>query len=339
MPANLSPEYRDAEAAFRKAADSKERLDCLREMLRAIPKHKGTDHLQADIKTRIKHLSEEVHSDKRGGARSGPVHAIRPEGAAQLALLGPPNSGKSSLHHELTGSHATVGPYPYTTREPQPGMLAYDDIHFQLIDLPALSDDHPLPWIGNALQPSDGALLVVDLNEPDCLEQVSNIARQLKERRITLVDDWTPTTETLDEDSIGDPFAIELPAVLVATKCDLITDSAGELAVFQELLGTRFPTLSVSVSTGWGLQSLGRWLFEALRIVRVYTKAPGRPADTDKPFTVRKDDTVLDVARLVHRELAVTLRFARIWGETHFDGQQVGREQKVADGDILELHS
>ena len=339
MPANLSPEYRDAEAAFRKAGDSKERLECLREMLRTIPKHKGTDHLQADLKTRIKNLTEEVQGEKRGANRTGPVHVIRPEGAAQIALLGPPNTGKSSLHHALTGSHATVGPYPYTTHEPQPGMLAFEDVHFQLIDLPPVSPEHPLPWIGNALQPSDGGLVVVDLNEPDCLDQVNAVIDQLKGRRITLLEKWGSDNQDLDEDEIGDPFAIELPILLIAMKCDLVENIEEELVVFQELLGSGFPTLALSVSDPTGLQRLGHWLFDALEVVRVYTKAPGRPADTERPFTVRAGDTVLDVARLVHREMALTLRFARIWGETHFDGQQVGREQVVKDGDILELHA
>ena len=338
MPANLSPEYRDAEAAFRKAGDPKERLECLRVMLRTIPKHKGTDHLQADIKTRIKHLTEEVQGEKRGANRTGPVHVIRPEGVAQLALLGPPNTGKSALHHALTGSHATIGPYPYTTHEPQPGMLPFEDIHFQLIDLPPLSNEHPLPWIGNALQPSDGVLLVIDLNDPECLDRASTIISQLEGRRITFIDGWGRSPGSRDENDIGDPFAITLPVLLLVMKCDLVQNVGEQTAVFQELLGTRFPTLPVSVSEGRGLDSLGGWLFHALEIVRVYTKAPGRPPDTDRPFTVRAGDTVLDVARLVHRELAVTLRFARIWGETHFDGQQVGRDQPVFDGDILELH-
>jgi ribosome biogenesis GTPase A len=140
MPANLTPEYKAVEAAFRKAHDPRERLEHLREMLRVIPKHKGTDHLQADIKRRIKELSEELEGPQKGGAaRHGPAHVIRPEGAGQVMLVGPPNSGKSSLHARLTGSHAHVAPYPFTTLQPQPGMMPYEDIHFELVDLPAIS--------------------------------------------------------------------------------------------------------------------------------------------------------------------------------------------------------
>ena len=108
MPANLSPEYKKAEQAFRSARDEQERLARLKEMLRTIPKHKGTEHLQADIKSRVKQLTEELSGPKKGATRSGPVHSVRSEGAAQIALIGPPNSGKSTLHSKLTGSLSLI---------------------------------------------------------------------------------------------------------------------------------------------------------------------------------------------------------------------------------------
>ena len=123
MSANLTPEYRKAEAAFKKARDPRDRLDCLREMLRTIPKHKGTERLQADIKTRIKQLTDELATTKKGGGRHRPSYAVRPEGAAQIPLIGAPNVGKSALHARLTGSHAEIGPYPFTTSTPLPGSV------------------------------------------------------------------------------------------------------------------------------------------------------------------------------------------------------------------------
>ena len=161
MPANLSPEYKKAELAFRAAREDAERLACLKDMLRTIPKHKGTEHLQADIKSRIKQLSDDLTGPKKGGVRSGPVHTVRREGAAQIALIGPPNAGKSSLHVKLTGSRATIGPYPYTTHEPLPGMLPYEDVHLQLVDLPPVSADYCEPWFATALQPASRASLTM----------------------------------------------------------------------------------------------------------------------------------------------------------------------------------
>ena len=339
MPTNVSPEYKKAEDAYRRAREPKERLDCLRDMLRTIPKHKGTDHLQADIKTRIKQLSEELSGPKKGGRRGGPSLVVRPEGAAQICLVGPPNAGKSHLHTELTGSHSDIGPYPYTTHLPVPGMLPFEDIHFQLVDLPPVSDDFMEPWFVNALQPADGVLLVIDVSDPECLEQVPTVIERLAEKKIFLRSGWpgldgTPAADTEDED---DPFSLSLPTLLIANKSDLDPDP-GEVETLEELLGLRYPALTVSAKTGDGLDLLGAFLFRALEIVRVYTKTPGKPADNDKPFTVRRGGTVLDVARLVHKDIAEGLKFARMWGNEVFDGQQVGPDHIVVDGDLVELH-
>jgi hypothetical protein len=334
MPANLTPEFKVAEAAYRRARDTKERLECLREMLRTIPKHKGTDHLQADIKSRIKQLTDELAAPRKGGARTGPATVIRREGAAQIALIGPANAGKSALHAKLTGSSAHSGPYPFTTQFPQPGMLAYEDIHFQLVDLPPVAREHPVPWLANALQPADAVLLIVDLNDPACVDQIRTIHEILLEKRVTLATAW----DTPGADTLADPFAIELPTLLIVTKIDEIPLWQQELQVFRELSGLRYQAIAVSAVTGKGLEQIAPRLFTQLAIVRVYTKTPGRPADMDRPFTVRRGQTVHEVAALVHKEIAQSLKYARLWRSHEFNGQQVGRDHAVADGDIIELH-
>ena len=333
MPANLSPEYKAAEAAFRKTRDPRERLEHLRDMLRTIPKHKGTEHLQADIKARIKELAEELEGGRKGAAHGGPALVIRPEGAAQIALIGPPNAGKSSLHARLTGSAAHVGPYPFTTQVPQAGMMPHEDVHFQLIDLPPIAPEHPVPWLVGSLQTADAALLVVDLGEPSCVEQLQAVHTLLETQRVTLTERWEAPQD--DED----PFALRLPTLLLANKAEGIADLDAEIQTLRELTGLRLPVFAVSATTGHGLGELGPWLFQHLGIVRVYTKTPGHPADKHRPFTLRRGQTVGDVARLVHQDLARTLRYARIWGRSGFEGQQVGHEHCVADGDIVELHA
>lgn len=333
MPTNVTPEYKTAEAEFRKARTPEDRLRCLREMLRTLPKHKGTDHLQADLKSRIKELTEELAGPRKGGARTGPATVVHPDGAAQVALLGPPNSGKSSLHARLTGSHAEVGPYPFTTQFPQPGMMPFEDIAFQLVDLPPVSAQHLPPWLSNTLDPADAALLVVDLADPDCVEQVDELHQLLGAGRVVLDAAWEPGWEH------EDPFAIVLPVLLVANKADLSSKPDEDLATFRELTGHTYPAVAASAVTGAGADRIGPFLFDHLGVVRVYTKIPGQPPDLTRPFTVRRGQTVGDVATLVHKEIAAELRYARLWGRGTFDGQQVGRDHAVEDGDIVELHT
>ncbi len=338
MPANLSPEYKAAAAALRKARDPRERLEWLREMLRTIPKHKGTEHLQADIKARIKDLSGEVEGSGRGGGHGGPALVVRPEGAAQVALIGPPNSGKSSLHARLTGSAAHVAPYPFTTQFPEPGMMPHEDVHFQLVDLPAVSPAHPVPWLAASLQTADAALLIVDLGDPACMEQVQSAREMLAAKGVTLgerSDTQAPPRPEADDD----PFSGQLATLLVANKADEALDPQAELDAFVELAGLRWPAVATSATTGRGLGEIGPWLFTSLGIVRVYTKAPGKPADKAKPFTLRQGQTVADLARHIHNDLVRTLRYARVWGKSGFDGQHVGPDHALADGDVVELHS
>jgi len=96
---------------------------------------------------------------------------------------------------------------------------------------------------------------------------------------------------------------------------------------------------TVSAATGADLDTIGPWLFRNLDIVRVYTKAPGKPPDMQRPYTVRSGATVADVAMLVHRDLAASFQHARLWGRDAYDGQQVGRDHQVEDGDVLEIHT
>ena len=339
MPTNVSPEYKKAEQAFREARDAPDRLKCLKEMLRTIPKHKGTEHLQRDIKTRIKMLTDELAGPRKGGARTGPVHSVRPEGAAQIALLGAPNSGKSQLHHQLTGARSEIGPYPFTTQVLLPGMMPFEDIHFQLVDLPPISDEYFEPWVINSLQTADAAMLVIDISNPECIEHIEQVITQLDQRKVGVTDrfEFNAQASETAEDPEFDPFRITLPTLLVANKIDLANDP-NELDALNELISYDFPSIAVSALTGRNLDGFARMVFDHMEIVRVYTKIPGKAADTDKPFTLKSGGTVADVARQIHKDFENTFKFARIWGKNVFAGQQVGPEHVLTDLDILEIH-
>ena len=334
MPTNVTPEYKNAEAEYKAAREPRNRLVALRAMLRTIPKHKGTEHLQAGIKTKIKELTDELAGPRKGGARGGPVFTIRPEGAGQIALLGPPNSGKSSLHDALTGSGAPSGPYPFTTLHPQPGMVPVEDVGIQLIDLPPVAREHPLPWIGNALQPADGALLVVDLSLADCVTGVDELVSLLADRRIYLTGNWPRGVGvTTDPD---DPFAKIIPTALVAAQAELIDDVEGEAEVLLELLELELPILRASVANG-EFEHLGRWLFDALGVVRVYTESAAKRGD-DRPYTIRRGQTLADVAVLIHKDFVRDLKFARLMRAGYPD-RRIGRAFPLRDGDRIEIHT
>ncbi|MCH6572570.1 MAG: TGS domain-containing protein [Proteobacteria bacterium] len=223
-----------------------------------------------------------------------------------------------------------------------PGMLPFEDVHFQLVDLPPISKDYMDSWLVNALQSADAALLIVDISDPECTDHVVTIRERLDEKKITLSGNWPglnghAADERNDDQETPDPFRIYLPTLLVANKMDL-NPNPEDLTALEELTGGRFPAVATSIQTGENLQTLGSLLFRGLQVVRVYTKMPGKPPEMNRPFTVRSGATVLDVARLVHKDLAGAFKYARAWGNGVFDGQQVGPEHLLADADIVELH-
>jgi 50S ribosomal subunit-associated GTPase HflX len=206
--------------------------------------------------------------------------------------------------------------------------------------LPSIGAEFTVPWLPAALQSSDAALLVVDLSDPACTEQLAYVLAWLDRHRVGLSATWPraagsgPATDSAEQE---DPFRIELPTLLLANKRDLDPEP-GEIEVLEELLGLSFPAIGTSAETGHGLDRIGPFLFQNLGVVRVYTKTPGKEADMQKPFTVFSGDTITDVASRVHKDIASSLRFARVWGASVYDGQQVGPEHCVEDGDIVELH-
>jgi ribosome-interacting GTPase 1 len=327
MPANLPPIYHEAEARYRAAKAIEDKIAALQEMLRVIPKHKGTDKLQADLKSRLAKLRRQPK--KKSGAR-GFSHHIPKEGAGQIALLGPPNGGKSSLVDRLTHASPQVADYPFSTREPLPGMMPFEDVAFQLIDLPPLSDEYTEPWVFDLARGADLAWIVVEGS--DSLDGLGRCERLLAAKRIGLCPADASLPETVE---IGWTWK---PALLVVTGRDL-PGSAENLQILKELLERPWPTLAVSSADGAGLDELRRATFEALDIIRIYTKQPGKPPDRKQPFTLPRGSTVSDLAAAIHKDLLDQLKFARVWGSNVFDGQTVQRDHALEDGDVIEIHA
>jgi ribosome-interacting GTPase 1 len=337
MPANLTPQYLAAEERYKSAVTPQEKADALREMLATIPKHKGTEKLQADLKRRLAKLGDEA-GKKHGVSKASAIYSVRREGAAQVVLLGVPNVGKSSLLCRLTHATPEVGDYAFTTRLPQPGMMPFENIQIQIVDLPPVAREFYEPWIGNVIRSADLALLVVDLSSDDVLDEVEEVLGLLEHSRIYLL--GTPAEKPEPEP----PNAAYCDTMLIANKSDGRA-SAGNLEILREFYGGKFRIFPVSATLGDGLGELPRAVFDRLGLVRIYTKAPGRKVDlATPPYVLRQGCTVLDVARAVHRDFEHSLKFARIWsshragGTVKFDGQMVDRHHCLDDGDILELH-
>jgi len=330
MPANLTPQYKEAEERFRKATTHDEKLVALREMLAIIPKHKGTEKMQADLRRRIAKLEEEAESiHKSGPARVDPGHVKR-EGAGQWVLLGPPNAGKSALLRALTSAHPEVAPYPFTTRSPQPGMMPFEDVLVQLVDTPAVTPEHSEVYMVNLARNADGVLVVLDVTANDLAADWKTCTEILERARV-----W-PAARPLPSDP--SPALVVHPVEVLLNKSD--EDDDGTFAALaREVLDGNLPVHDISAEHGTGLEPLRELLFRTLHRIRIYAKEPGKKADMERPFVLPAGASVHDLALAVHRDIAEKMRFARIWGNARFDGQQVDRDHVLSDRDIVELHS
>jgi len=324
MPANLTPEYEAAEQRYREAPDDVTRLDALRQMLSTIPKHKGTDKMQADIKRRISRLKKAV---AKKPAKKGPdPFQVPKSGAGQVVLVGPPNAGKSQLVAATTNAPVKVAEYPFATSLPVPGMWGFEDTQIQLIDTPPITADHVPPGLMGTIRMADILAVVVNAAEAP-LAGAQMVLGVLGERGLSLRS--TPRNE-LD----GSPEVRS--GVLVADKCDLAPE--GDLEAFAELMDSPLEILPVSGITGDGLDALLAELWRLLAVIRVYTKEPGHPADRDNPFTLPIGSTVEDLAGAIHREIPEKMRFARIWGDGRYQGQRVRKDERLHDKDVVEIH-
>lgn len=326
MPANLTPDYYRVEEEYKSAKTPDEKLACLHRMLAVMPKHKGTDKLQADLKRRISQLKERQELKTR---KKGPSFRVKPEGAGQIMLIGPPNSGKSALLAALSHAEPEVADYPFTTHEPLPGMVSYRDIKIQFVDLPPVCREHCESFVFDNIRGCDGALAIVDLNAEDPAIDFQQIAEILREKHLYLI----PPGESGESDDLT---IKRIPALLVLNKCD--ADPGGELIeLVREMLGAPLPFYAISTKTKDGLDALIQAAFDLLNVIRVYTKQPGKPPDLHAPFTTPTGSTVMQFAELVHKDFVRNLKSARVWGSSKFDGQIVQHDHVLQDGDIIEL--
>ena len=325
MPANLPPQYFEAEKRFRSARSAEDKIIVLEEMLAIMPKHKGTDHLKADLRRKIARLTQE--SERKSGAKRASM-LIEKEGAAQVVVIGLPNSGKSQLVSSITNASPAVAEYPFTTQSATPGMMEFENIKIQLIDTPPLTEQSVHWWLPHMIKRADALLTVVDLsNNP--LTQMENITAQLEGMRV----------------GVGEIKAGEEPGIILSHKKALVIGNKVDLEntgdsyiALRNKYGGQLPVTAISAKQGNGLEQLRYEIYKMLDIIRVHTKAPGKKPELNDPIVMDRGSTVEDAAEDVHKDFRARLKYARIWGSGKHDGVMAKRNHVLQDGDIIELH-
>jgi ribosome-interacting GTPase 1 len=326
MPTNLPPEYFEVDARYRAASTNEEKAALLEELLSTIPKHKGTDKLRADLRRRLSKLKDSLQASKKV-SRHESVYQIEREGAGQVVVIGPPNTGKSALLNALTNATPEVADHPFTTWTPSPGMMEVGGVQIQLIDTPPLDSEYVDPQLLDLIRRSDIVLLVVDLQAYP-IEQLEDTARLMEENRIY------PLRPS--ERHSGQRRGTHKKFVVLVNKTD-DQNMQEDFEVFFELIEGNWTLVPASAHTGRNLEQLKWTLFEALDIIRVYAKPPGKEPDLTRPYVLKKGSTVEDFAGKVHQDFLKNLKMARLWGSGAFEGQMVSRDYALKDGDIVEL--
>jgi len=327
MPANLPPQYKEAEERYRQAKTAPEKILALEEMLAIIPHHKGTDKLIAQLRKRLSQHKEEFKRRSSTSRKADPF-VIKKEGASQVVLVGLPNCGKSQTLASLTNALPMIADYPFTTRTPLPGMMKFENIQIQLVDTPPLMDEHAESGLFNLIRNADALAIVLDLTE-DCGTQIDLILEELNRRRIKIL--------KKGEEKKTEIGLIYKRALFMGNKADLRVAQPNCRDLLDNFAKI-YPVLCISAKENLNLDALRKHIFDILDAVRAYTKAPGKTADLQDPVILPKGSRVLDFASQIHKDFMEKLKYARIWGKEKYDGQMVQRDYVLQDGDIIELH-
>lgn len=328
MPANLTPMYLKAEREYRRAQSVAEQIECLQLMLQQVPKHKGTDKLQADLKSRLSEARQQLRQ-QLNAPKSGPGFRIPRQGAGQIVIAGGPNCGKSRILKQLTRAEPEVAEFPFTTRVPLPAILECDGVQLQLIDTPPVTPGRLEPWMLNLVRTADAVLLVMDGASDDSPLETAAVLQEFSERKTILTD-----VSGFDESSFS---IVKVSTMLVVTHAG-DSDCETRIQLLNDLVPLHIPVVQVELDEAADNEHLKQQCFSMLRLIRVFTKRPGQPADLTAPLTIPKDGTVEDLALQIHEDLAQNLKYARVWRTVGHEGQTVGREYVLREGDVVELH-
>ncbi len=305
MPANLPPYFFELQTRLKEATDNKEKISILEEMLAVCPKHKGSEKVQKELKTKIAKLKKQ----KPKKIKSEVFYAVPKKGAGEAVIVGPANAGKSSLLNALTNAQEKIADYPFTTQIPKPAMMPYENILIQLVDTPPLTKDSP-GWLKSLIFESDLLLAVFDLSSPEIQKEIKN----LKE----LLETWRFKNKKI---------------IFVGNKIDLPESQKNleKIKKFSEIL-------PVSAKTGFGLENLKRQIFEDLEIVRVYSKKIGQEIDFEVPFVVKQGTKLINLMGKINKDFVYSFKYARLLRKDSRQVKIVGKDYILQDEDIIEIH-
>jgi len=379
MPTNVTVEYALAQKKYEEAKTLEEKLQALLEMQRTAPDHKGAENLRAEISRKIHKIREKLEKQEEQRKKiSSRVVGIKKEGIAQVALVGMPNSGKSTLLKALTDVDVEIAPYPFTTKEPAIGMMDYNKAQIQIVEIPAIVEgssagkargQEMLSLIRNA----DAIVLVLDA--ANALYEYEVLKKELSSADI-LLNVERPKVELKKSEFqgisiVGEKFLLmprkELEAFLKArgfhnnisvivsepTDYKKIEMALNKRLVYKKAIAVlmdKFGQCLVPEEISRSMQAiLVRQIDESciaeiknaiFGLLDVVLVYTKKPGGcvADKPLALPKGSTVEDVAKVVHKELYYNLKYARVWGSTRFAGQKVAKDYVLQHGDIVELY-
>lgn len=328
MPTNLPPEFFRAEQRFKEARTDKEKIELLEELIGTIPKHKGTDKLRAEYRRKLSQLRVAAQKSKKGTKQVSEYH-IEKEGAARIVIIGTTNVGKSSLVAKLSNANPEVSENPFTTWHPTPGMVEFENIQLQFIDTPPIDLDFFEPEFLELLKTSDLLLVMFDIQSYP-LQQLDKVVNLL------LVSKITPSNNE-KINSTQQNFS-KRPVIISVNKVEN-EKYIKEYQILEELLKEEgWNLIPISIEQNFNLNTLLKIIIKETKLIRVYSKPPGKDVDYTKPFIMKEGSSVGEFALQVHHDFFEKLKMAKVWGKGVFDGQPVGKEHILNDGDIVELH-
>lgn len=346
MPINPTLEYQKAERKYHEARTISEKIKALEEMLRTCPKHKGSEGLQQEIKTKLSKLRDLQEKQKTTGARA--QIAVRKEGAAQVVILGVPNSGKSTLLSKLTNAKPVIADYPFTTTMPEIGVMEYEGVKIQIVEIPAITADYTLKNMGPTFLGivRQAELAIILANDEKEFELIKD---ELAQSNI-IIDRERPKIHISKSGSGGLMFVGKIKADEETAKKVLrehgvhnATVEFQEVATLEDLEEVLTEGISYvktfSIKRDEDIENLKGKIWKNLGLIKVFTKQPGRKKDYP-PVPMKKGSTIRDLALRVHKDFLKKFGFARVWGDSvKFEGAQQGLDHVLEDNDVVEFHT